>query len=140
MSNPINKSGKYGEKRMKKFLDMYFTNGFDYNPSDGIDFIVHPAAKLEDRFYIDIKNQNGAGGRDLAVGGCVWDYQDQNGFKECYIVEGEFDFMSVEERDNVNYGISALAYVNEKYAFIEDGETITPQEISVLNIYNSGDK
>ena len=92
MSNPINKSGKDGEKRMKKFLDMYFTNGFDYNPSDGIDFIVHPAAKLEDRFYIDIKNQKGPGGRDLAVGGCVWDYQKQNGFKECYIVEGEFDF------------------------------------------------
>jgi len=45
-----------------------------------------------------------------------------------------FRVMSVEERDNVNYGISALAYVNEKYAFIEDGETITPQEISVLNI------
>ena len=42
--------------------------------------------------------------------------------------------MSVEERDGVNYGISALAYVNEKYAFIEDGETITPQQISILNL------
>ena len=45
-----------------------------------------------------------------------------------------FRVMSVEERDGVNYGISALAYVNEKYAFIEDGETITPQQISVLNL------
>ena len=34
----------------------------------------------------------------------------------------------------MRYGISALAYVNEKYAFIEDGETITPQQISVLNL------
>ena len=45
-----------------------------------------------------------------------------------------FRVMSVEERDGVNYGISALAYVNEKYAFIEDGETITSQQISVLNL------
>ena len=45
-----------------------------------------------------------------------------------------FRVMSVEEGDNVNYGISALAYVNEKYAFIEDGETIEPQKISVLNL------
>ncbi len=45
-----------------------------------------------------------------------------------------FRFMSVEERDGISYGISALAYVNEKYAFIEDGETITPQQISTLNL------
>ena len=45
-----------------------------------------------------------------------------------------FRVMSVEERDGISYGISALAYVNEKYAFIEDGETITPQEISTLNL------
>ena len=45
-----------------------------------------------------------------------------------------FRVMSVEERDGVNYGISALAYVDEKYSFIEDGETITPQQISVLNL------
>ena len=45
-----------------------------------------------------------------------------------------FRVMSVEEQDGVNYGISALAYVNEKYAFIEDGETITPQQISILNL------
>ncbi len=45
-----------------------------------------------------------------------------------------FRVMSVEEKDGINYGISALAYVNEKYAFIEDGETITPQQISVLNL------
>ena len=45
-----------------------------------------------------------------------------------------FRVMSVEERDGINYGISALAYVNEKYAFIEDGEAITPQQISTLNL------
>ena len=45
-----------------------------------------------------------------------------------------FRVMSVEERDGISYGISALAYVNEKYAFIEDGETITPQQISTLNL------
>jgi hypothetical protein len=45
-----------------------------------------------------------------------------------------FRVMSVEENDGVRYGVSALAYVDEKYAFIEDGETITPQQISVLNL------
>ena len=45
-----------------------------------------------------------------------------------------FRVMSVEERDGISYGISALAYVNDKYAFIEDGETITPQQISTLNL------
>ena len=45
-----------------------------------------------------------------------------------------FRVMSVEENDGIRYGVSALAYVNEKYAFIEDGETITPQQISVLNL------
>ena len=45
-----------------------------------------------------------------------------------------FRVMSVEQRDGINYSISALAYVDEKYAFIEDGETITPQQISVLNL------
>ena len=34
----------------------------------------------------------------------------------------------------ISYGITALSYVNEKYAFIEDGETITPQQISTLNL------
>ena len=48
-----------------------------------------------------------------------------------------FRVMSVEEKDGINYGVSALAYVNEKYAFIEDGQAITPQQISVLNILKS---
>ena len=45
-----------------------------------------------------------------------------------------FRVMSVEENDGIRYGVSALAYVDEKYAFIEDGEAITPQQISVLNL------
>jgi len=46
----------------------------------------------------------------------------------------QFRVMAVEERDNINYGISALAYVNEKYDFIEDGEAIETQTISNLNL------
>jgi predicted phage tail protein len=45
-----------------------------------------------------------------------------------------FRVMSVEENDGIRYGVSALAYVNEKYAFIEDGQAITPQQISILNL------
>ena len=36
----------------------------------------------------------------------------------------QFRVMSVEEKDGINYGISALAYVKEKYDFIEDGTAI----------------
>jgi len=46
----------------------------------------------------------------------------------------QFRVMSVEERDGINYGISALAYVKEKYDFIEEGEQLTPQVISNLNL------
>jgi len=46
----------------------------------------------------------------------------------------QFRVMSVEESDGVNYAISALAYVKEKYDFIEDGTPITPQVISSLNL------
>ena len=45
-----------------------------------------------------------------------------------------FRVMSVEERDGISYGITALAYVNDKYAFIEDGQPITTQNISILNL------
>ena len=69
--NPINKSGIIGEERMEKFLK---DNDIPYirNISSGIDFILFPNSRMEDRFYIDIKNQDTGGGRDLAVGGCVW--------------------------------------------------------------------
>ena len=45
-----------------------------------------------------------------------------------------FRVMSVEEKDGISYGITALAYVNDKYAFIEDGQPITTQNISILNL------
>ena len=91
MNNPRNKSGKIGEERMEKLLkDMNKT--YIRNKSEGIDFIINPNGKKEDRVYIDIKNQSKQGGRDLAIGGCVWDYQKKYGFKECYIVEGSYDF------------------------------------------------
>ena len=91
MGNPINESGKKGEERMEK---IFKDNNIPYirNKSEGIDFILFPNSRMEDRFYIDIKNQHERGGRDLAVGGCVWQYQKKYGFKECYIVEGSYDF------------------------------------------------
>ena len=45
-----------------------------------------------------------------------------------------FRVMSVEEFDGINYKISALAYVNEKYAFIEDNQPIPVQKITTLNL------
>ena len=91
--NPINESGKKGEDIFSSELRK---NNLAYKQSkpgqEGIDFIINPNGKKEDRVYIDIKHQHTSGGRDLAVGGCVWKYQKKYGFKECYIVEGSYDF------------------------------------------------
>ena len=44
-----------------------------------------------------------------------------------------FRVISVEESDGINYTITALSYVNEKYAFIEDGASIPERKISILS-------
>jgi len=43
-----------------------------------------------------------------------------------------FRVISIEEQDGINYAISALSYVNEKYAFIEDGSALPARNISKL--------
>ena len=44
-----------------------------------------------------------------------------------------FRVITVEEQDGINYAITALSYVNEKYAFIEDGATLPTRTVSILN-------
>ena len=46
----------------------------------------------------------------------------------------KFRVVTVEESDGINYAITALSYVNEKYAFIEDGATLPTRTVSVLNL------
>jgi len=41
--------------------------------------------------------------------------------------------ITVEEVDNINYAITALSYVNEKYAFVEDGASLPTRTVSILN-------
>ncbi len=45
----------------------------------------------------------------------------------------KFRVITVEETDSVNYTITALSYVDTKYAFIEDGATLPERNVSVLN-------
>ncbi len=45
----------------------------------------------------------------------------------------KFRVITVEESDGINYAITALSYVNEKYAFIEDGESLPDRTVSILN-------
>ena len=101
MYNPaINESGKTGEERFENFL-IEISMKYKRNVNNGIDFLVYPNGYDNEPIYIDIKNQKDPGGRDLAVGGCVWKYQKRYGFKECYIVEGVYDF-SNEVREFAN--------------------------------------
>ena len=44
-----------------------------------------------------------------------------------------FRVIQVEEQNDVQYGITALSYVEGKYAFIEDGTPLPTRTISVLN-------
>ena len=45
----------------------------------------------------------------------------------------KFRVITVEESDGINYAITALSYVNAKYAFIEDGASLPTRTVSVLN-------
>ena len=44
-----------------------------------------------------------------------------------------FRVITVEEQDGINYAITALSYVEGKYAFIEDGEALPARTVSKLN-------
>ncbi len=44
-----------------------------------------------------------------------------------------FRVIQVEEQDDINYTVSALSYVEGKYAFIENGTALPTRTISVLN-------
>ena len=44
-----------------------------------------------------------------------------------------FRVIQVEEQDDINYVISALSYVEDKYNFIENGTALPERKISVLN-------
>ena len=44
----------------------------------------------------------------------------------------KFRVINVEEQDGINYSITALSYINEKYAFIEDGATLPTRTVTNL--------
>ena len=45
----------------------------------------------------------------------------------------KFRVITVEETDSINYTITALSYIDTKYAFIEDGATLPDRNVSILN-------
>ena len=45
----------------------------------------------------------------------------------------KFRVITVEETDSINYTITALSYIDTKYAFIEDGEALPVRNVSLLN-------
>jgi len=129
MSNPINESGKFGEKRFKEFLEQC---GIPYKWTkpgrEGIDFRVYTNGLDNEPIYIDIKNQKESGGRDLAVGGCVWKYQKMYGFKECYIVEGEYDFASEVVEFCNEFAKTHFVKFEEMKEIILDKKIVEPME------------
>ncbi len=46
----------------------------------------------------------------------------------------KFRVITVQESDGINYAITALSYVNAKYAFIEDGASLPTRTVSILNL------
>ena len=58
----------------------------------------------------------------------VWLLQDDT------VQAQKFRVLNVEEQEGINYVITALSYVNEKYAFIEDGATLPTRTVSILNL------
>ena len=45
----------------------------------------------------------------------------------------KFRVITVEEQDGINFSITALSYVEAKYAFIEDGSSLPTRNVSILN-------
>ena len=45
----------------------------------------------------------------------------------------KFRVITVEESDGINYAITALSYIDTKYAFIEDGASLPARTVSILN-------
>ena len=90
MSNPINKSGRAGEKRLLDYLE---ENKFSYKQQitskKQIDFIVNP--KTKNKIYIDVTNQNGQGSVAEKVPHKVWKYYKKYGYEDVYIVMGKYD-------------------------------------------------
>ena len=46
----------------------------------------------------------------------------------------KFRVITVEESDGINYAITALSYIDTKYAFIEDGASLPARTVSILNL------
>lgn len=86
---------------------------------------------------VETKNVTGISGKVITLASALSSAPNSNSvwmLENDTISSQQFRVMSVEENDGVSYAISALAYVKEKYDFIEDGVAITPQVISSLNL------
>ena len=85
---------------------------------------------------VETKNITGISGAVVSVDSAfsttpnvntIWLIQDTT------VVAQKFRVISVEEQNGINYNISALSYVSEKYAFIEDGTALPTRTVSILN-------
>ena len=86
---------------------------------------------------VETKNVSSISGKIITLASALTQAPNSNSvwmLENDSINSQQFRVMSVEERDGINYGISALAYVKEKYDFIEEGEQLTPQVISNINL------
>jgi|TARA_R110000765_G_scaffold175598_1_gene280476 hypothetical protein len=106
MSNPINESGRKGEERIEKLLKK---NNIPYQKSkrEGIDFIINPNGKKEDKIYIDCKNQNVDGSVMEKLPHMVWKYKEKYDYTQVYIVEGKWN-----TRDNIKKHCNEICKVN----------------------------
>jgi predicted phage tail protein len=86
---------------------------------------------------VETKNITGISGKVITLASALSQTPNSN---SVWLLENDtvsaqsFRVMSVEEFDGINYKITALAYVNEKYAFIEDNQPIPVQQITTLNL------
>jgi len=85
---------------------------------------------------VETKNVTGVSGAVVSVDSAfsttpnvntIWLIQDTT------VVAQKFRVVAVEEQDDITYSISALSYVPEKYAFIEDGTALPTRTVSILN-------
>ena len=84
---------------------------------------------------VETKSVTGISGKVITVSSAFSQAPNSNAswlLQNDSIQAQKFRVINVEEQDGINYAITALSYINEKYAFIEDGASLPVRTVTNL--------
>jgi len=116
-------------------VDSFVSETFDANPSQIS--VILPDGSVETKNVSSVAS-SGAGATSATItvdsafssapnANTIWLIQNST------VESQKFRVITVEETDSINYTITALSYIDTKYAFIEDGASLPTRTVSKLN-------